>query len=78
MRPSRQSSFYTPDLNPIAMFFDDWKNRVRKNFQRLPPFDEFLDELKEHLMAIKDTPIRTLFNLVISVTFQKILEKKDL
>ena len=69
---------YTPDLNPIEMFFDEWKNRVRKDYQRLPPLDEFLDELKEHLMAIKDTTIRTLFNHVINVIFQKILEKKDL
>lgn len=69
---------YTPELNPIEMFFDEWKNRVRKDFQRLPPLDEFLEELKEQLMAIKDTTIRTLFNHVINVTFQKIMEKKDL
>ena len=60
------------------MFFDDWKNRVKKNFQRLPPLDEFLNELKEQLMAIKDTTIRTLFNHVIIVTFQNIMEKQDL
>ena len=51
---------------------------MKKNFQRLPPLDEFLNELKEQLMAIKDTTIRTLFNHVIIVTFQKIMEKKDL
>ena len=69
---------YTPDLNPIEMFFHDWKNRVRKNFQRLPPLDEFLDELKEQHLTIKNIAICTPLSHVINITFQKILEKKDL
>ena len=69
---------YTPDLNPIEMFFAEWKKKVFKRAPVLPSQEVFISILKETYLDIDESIIRSLFIHVQTKTFPQVMKKEDL
>ena len=69
---------YSQELNPIEMFFSQWKYQVSERTREYPGMDEFIDTLQEAVMAITRQSIRRLFRHVENEVFAKVLGREDL
>lgn len=69
---------YTPEMNPIEMFFSQWKDNVGQSMQKWPGEEAFLNHLRDAVLAIDSASIRKLFHHVQEKVFPKILAKEDL
>ena len=69
---------YTPDLNPVEMFFAEWKKKVFCEVPTLPSQDQFLRILKESFLSIEESTIRSSFISVQHKIFPKVIAKEDM
>ena len=69
---------YTPDLNPIEMFFAEWKKKVFKRAPVLPSQEVLISILKDTYLDIDESTIRSLFIHVQTNTFPPVMKKEDL
>ena len=69
---------YTPDLNPIEMFFAEWKKKVFKRAPVLPSQEVFISILKDTYLDIDESIIRSLFIHVQTKTFPQVMKKEDM
>ena len=69
---------YTPDFNPIEMFFAEWKKKVFKRAPVLPSQEVFISIFKETYLDIDESIIRSLFIHVQTNTFPQVMKKEDL
>ena len=69
---------YTPDLNPIEMFFAEWKKMIYKRAPTLPSQDQFLSILKETYLSIEESTVRSLFVSVQMKSFPKVMNREDM
>ena len=69
---------YTPDLNPVEMFFAEWKKKVFREAPTLPSQDQFLRILKESFLSIEESTIRSSFISVQHKIFPKVIAKEDM
>lgn len=64
---------HTPDLNPVEMFFAEWKKKVFREAPTLPSQDQFLRILKESFLSIEESTVRSSFISVQHKIFLKII-----
>ena len=69
---------YSQELNPIEVFFSQWKYQVSERTREYPGMDEFIDTLQEAVMAISRQNNRRLFLHVENEVFAKVLGREDL
>jgi len=69
---------YSEEMNPIEMFFAQWKEKVDDRVKRWEGLDRFLDVLKSTVNEISKASIRSLFNHVEDIVFPKVAAKEDL
>lgn len=69
---------YTPEMNPIEVFFSQWKDTAGQSMQKWPGEEAFLNHLRDAVLAIDSASIRKLFHHVQEKAFPKILAEEDL
>ena len=69
---------YSEELNPIEMFFNEWKAHVDEKIKKWPGIDAFLDVLKDSVLKIPPSHIRSLFEHVRNTVLPKVVRKEDL
>jgi len=69
---------YSEELNPIEMFFSQWKRIVDDRVKKWPGPNEFIEILKSAVAELSRPYIRSLFNHVQTKVFPKVATLKDL
>lgn len=69
---------YTPDLNPIEMFFARWKHDVQNRVKEYPGDEAFFEILKESVESLRKDEIKKLFRHTENVVFPKVIQKEDM
>ena len=69
---------YSEELNPIEMFFNEWKEHVDERIKQWPGIDQFLDVLKDTILHISPDKIQTLFAYVRNSVIPKVVRREDL
>ena len=69
---------YSEELNPIEMFFNEWKGNVGDEVRYWPGVDKFLDTLKHAVVTIPSYHIRKLFEHVRNEVIPKVIQRENL
>lgn len=69
---------YSEELNPIEMFFNQWKAHTDTELKKWPGVDRFLQVLKEAVLAIPPDRIRSLFMHVRNEVIPKVVRRENL
>lgn len=69
---------YSQELNPIEMFFSQWKYQVDERTREYRGEDAFIDTLQAAVVAIGRQNIRRLFNHVENDVFPKVMRRDNI
>ena len=69
---------YSEELNPIEMFFAEWKQLVNDRVKIWPGEKAFIEIMHSTITLIKDTTIRAEFTKVKDSIFKKVVRRDSL